>query len=629
MSDIDFHHIVVTDDTAAGVNPSELQPILQKLRTALCIREKYMRRSLQRFPQTTSEVLRQVSGETWNPEEIVYPDFTCYPADIAEALSLESIPEDWSYVLSLKDGVFTLTDSSGDPIPFICSTSHAEYSRDMKTLLGIIADGPLRTYCNQRLKMLVSRFHLHQLANEKREFIDLQVASHSDFYNVAKVDTHIHAAACMNQHSLLRFIRHTYTRDQDREVHRSQDGTFTLGQLFQRLGLDPNHLDIDALNVHADRETFQRFDRFNAKYNPLGASELRKLYLKTNNDINGEYFAGLIKEYADSMDDTSNQFAELRISIYGNSPGEWDQLASWFYDQQVCSRKIRWMIQVPRIYNVFYKLGKVQCFAEVLDNLFRPIFEATLYPNKHKKLHLFFKYITAFDSVDDESKTDEGFFPELPQPEEWSLKKNPPYSYYQFYMLSNISILNQLRRQRNMNTFLYRPHCGEAGSHTHLVDGFLTADNISHGLRLKKDPALQYLYYLAQVPIAMSPLSNNSLFLEYSQSPFLQFFQTGLQVSLSTDDPLQFHYTKEALIEEYAVAAQFWKLSTCDMCEIARNSVLQSGLAHREKQTFLGDNYLTEGPTGNDMLRSNVSQIRVAFRFETWTHELKILVQGA
>lgn len=39
--------------------------------------------------------------------------------------------------------------------------------------------------------------------------------------------------------------------------------------------------------------------------------------------------------------------------------------------------------------------------------------------------------------------------------------------------------------------------------------------------------------------------------------------------------------SQEALMEEYAIAAQLWKLSTCDLCEIARNSVLQSGLSHQ------------------------------------------------
>ena len=59
-----------------------------------------------------------------------------------------------------------------------------------------------------------------------------------------------------------------------------------------------------------------------------------------------------------------------------------------------------------------------------------------------------------------------------------------------------------------------------------------------------QSPVLQYLYYLAQVPIAMSPLSNNSLFLEYSKNPLREFLHKGLCVSLSTDDPMQFHYTK-------------------------------------------------------------------------------------
>lgn len=63
-------------------------------------------------------------------------------------------------------------------------------------------------------------------------------------------------------------------------------------------------------------------------------------------------------------------------------------------------------------------------------------------------------------------------------------------------------------------------------------------------LVLLQSPVLQYLYYLAQIPIAMSPLSNNSLFLEYSKNPLREFLHKGLHVSLSTDDPMQFHYTK-------------------------------------------------------------------------------------
>lgn len=109
---------------------------------------------------------------------------------------------------------------------------------------------------------------------------------------------------------------------------------------------------------------------------------------------------------------------------------------------------------------------------------------------------------------------------------------------------------------RLLDTLVLRPHCGEAGDTEHLTAAFLTSFGISHGILLRKVPALQYLYYLAQVGIAMSPLSNNALFLTYERNPLPQFFQRGLNISLSTDDPLQFHFTKEPLIEEYSVAAQ-------------------------------------------------------------------------
>ena len=71
----------------------------------------------------------------------------------------------------------------------------------------------------------------------------------------------------------------------------------------------------------------------------------------------------------------------------------------------------------------------------------------------------------------------------------------------------------------------------------------MTTDSLPLYLTMQV-PTLQYLYYLAQVGIAMSPLSNNSLFLDYNRNPFPEYFSRGLLISLSTDDPLQFHFTK-------------------------------------------------------------------------------------
>ena len=44
-----------------------------------------------------------------------------------------------------------------------------------------------------------------------------------------------------------------------------------------------------------DKNTFHRFDKFNAKYNPIGESRLREIFIKTDNYMGGRYFAELIK----------------------------------------------------------------------------------------------------------------------------------------------------------------------------------------------------------------------------------------------------------------------------------------------------------------------------------------------
>ena len=49
----------------------------------------------------------------------------------------------------------------------------------------------------------------------------------------------------------------------------------------------------------------------------------------------------------------------------------------------------------------------------------------------------------------------------------------------------------------------------------------------------------------------------------------------------------QIHLTKEPLVEEYSVAAQVWKLSATDLCEIARNSVMHSGFPHQARSHAL------------------------------------------
>lgn len=50
---------------------------------------------------------------------------------------------------------------------------------------------------------------------------------------------------------------------------------------------DRYDLNVDLLDVHADKSTFHRFDKFNLKYNPCGQSRLREIFLKQDNLIQG------------------------------------------------------------------------------------------------------------------------------------------------------------------------------------------------------------------------------------------------------------------------------------------------------------------------------------------------------
>ncbi|XP_010789800.1 AMP deaminase 3 [Notothenia coriiceps] len=629
----EYQRVTISGDYCAGITVEDYEQAAKSLFKALLIREKYSKLAYHKFCRTTAKFLRSTENIKWSEEDDVLPDMCQCPKDGEDPYSMENIPENLNYELKMKDGIVNVYDDAEalrENHPHDLPYPDLEtFAIDLGQVLAMIADGPTKTYCHRRLNFLTSKFYLHEMLNEMAELKELKSVPHRDFYNVRKVDTHIHAAACMSQKHLLTFIQETYKTDSDRVVLEKDGQKLTLKQVFHCLNKDPYDLTVDSLDVHAGRHTFHRFDKFNSKYNPVGASELREIFLKTDNYMNGEYFASIIKEVAHDLEESKYQHAEPRVSIYGRSPEEWDSLSKWFINHKVYSPNMRWIIQVPRIYDIFKEKKLVTNFSKMLENIFLPLFEATVNPQKHKHLNVFLKYVSGFDSVDDESKhSDHMFSFRSPKPEDWTTDDNPPYSYYIFHMYANIMVLNNLRKERGLSTFQFRPHCGEAGSITHLVSAFLTSDNISHGLNLKKSPVLQYLYYLAQVPIAMSPLSNNSLFLEYSKNPLREFLHKGLCVSLSTDDPMQFHYTKEPLMEEYAIAAQLWKLSTCDVCEIARNSVLQSGLSHQDKCHFLGVNYLKDGPEGNDIRRSNVAQIRMAYRHDTLCNELSFIADA-
>lgn len=99
---------------------------------------------------------------------------------------------------------------------------------DLDKILDISSDGPSKSFAFKRLQYLEGKWNLYVLLNEHQEMADSKVGGilsalphcwdksnveihqrvpHRDFYNVRKVDTHVHHSACMNQKHLLRFIK--------------------------------------------------------------------------------------------------------------------------------------------------------------------------------------------------------------------------------------------------------------------------------------------------------------------------------------------------------------------------------------------------------------------------------------
>lgn len=491
-----------------------------------------------------------------------------------------------------------------------------EFYKDMNDVQDVSSDGPTKSFAYRQLDILEGKFHLYNLVNAYQEMADCKRVPHRDFYNVRKVDTHVHHSACMNQKHLLRFIKSKMKKSPDERVLFRDGRHLNLREVFESINLTAYDLSIDTLDMHAHTDTFHRFDKFNLKYNPIGESRLREIFLKTDNYIRGRYLAEITKEVISDLESSKYQFVEWRVSIYGRSLAEWDKLAAWVIDNQLFSHNVRWLVQIPRLYSMYKSSGQMESFEEIIVNVFQPLYEVTKNPESHPKLHVFLQRVVGFDSVDDESKIETRLYRKFPYPKEWNTQQNPPYTYWVYHLFANMTSLNYWRRRRGFNTFVLRPHCGEAGDVDHLAAAALCCHSISHGLLLRKVPLLQYIFYLDQIGIAMSPLSNNALFLAYDRNPFLKYFKRGLNVSLSTDDPLQFAFTKEPLIEEYSVAAQIYRLSAVDMCELAHHSVIQSGFEHELKQRWLGPNYHLPGIQGNSVAKNNVPNIRKNFRYE-------------
>lgn len=128
-----------------------------------------------------------------------------------------------------------------------------DFYMDLEYIIEISSDGPSKSFAFRALDILEGKYNLYFLVNTYEETAICKRVPHRDFYNVRKVDTHVHHSACMNQKHLLRFIKSRMKRSSD-EIVMFRDGKYlTLAEVFESINLTAYDLSIDTLDMHVGR----------------------------------------------------------------------------------------------------------------------------------------------------------------------------------------------------------------------------------------------------------------------------------------------------------------------------------------------------------------------------------------
>jgi AMP deaminase len=177
--------------------------------------------------------------------------------DMADMMPL---PEPGEMIFKLdENSVFQVYENSKtaelEMTPIVSVPTIREFYMDLDLILNVSSDGPSKSFAFRRLQYLEGKFNLYVLLNEYQEMADTKRVPHRDFYNVRKVDTHVHHSACMNQKHLLRFIKSKMKKFPKDNVMFRDGKHLTLEEVFQSINLTAYDLSIDTLDMHVSELT--------------------------------------------------------------------------------------------------------------------------------------------------------------------------------------------------------------------------------------------------------------------------------------------------------------------------------------------------------------------------------------
>lgn len=113
------------------------------------------------------------------------------------------IPDLNNVVLECIDGVFQATIQGKNSFHM---PNMLEFIKDLAFIIEQTHNVTNKTFAHNRLEILENKFKMHLSFNREKETLQLQSISHRDFYNVRKIDTHVHHSAAMRAKQLLEFI---------------------------------------------------------------------------------------------------------------------------------------------------------------------------------------------------------------------------------------------------------------------------------------------------------------------------------------------------------------------------------------------------------------------------------------
>ena len=175
--------------------------------------------------------------------------------DMLDLLPLPGKDEYTSFELD-QGSIYQVSETTGlarNKSPIVTVPTLREFYMDMDQVQNVSSDGPTKSFAFRQLDILEGRFHLYFLVNSYQETADCKRVPHRDFYNVRKVDTHVHHSACMNQKHLLRFIKSKMKKSPDEVVMFRDSKELTLKEVFQSINLTAYDLSIDTLDMHVRR----------------------------------------------------------------------------------------------------------------------------------------------------------------------------------------------------------------------------------------------------------------------------------------------------------------------------------------------------------------------------------------